>query len=62
MAEDQFPLDLLEDVRPLIESGEWAKVVAVVTILMVAGPWMADATMTFTREIYAYIPQMTAGG
>ncbi len=33
MAEDQLPRDLLEDVRPLIESGEWAKVVALVTSL-----------------------------
>ena len=38
------------------------KVVAVVLIMLLAGPWMLDSLLSFTHQIYGAIPQMTAGG
>lgn len=36
------------------------KVVAVVIVILVAGPWMLDSLLSFTRELYAAIPDMSA--
>ena len=38
------------------------KVVAVALVLLVAGPWMANTLIAFTEELFARIPDMTAGG
>ena len=48
MADDQLPRDLLEDVRPLIDSGEWAKVVALVTSLHAAD--LADLVLLLNPD------------
>jgi flagellar biosynthesis protein FliQ len=37
------------------------KVIAVALVLLVAGPWMANVLMAFTIELFARIPDMTAG-
>ncbi len=34
---------------------------ALPTVLVVMGPWMLNSLLAFTVEIYAQIPQMTAG-
>jgi flagellar biosynthetic protein FliQ len=38
------------------------KVVAVAVIMLMAGPWMLNTLLAFTVEVYAQIPDMTAGG
>ena len=36
------------------------KVVAVVIVILVAGPWMLDSLLSFTRDLYDAIPDMSA--
>ena len=36
------------------------KVVATVIVIMVAGPWMLDSILAFTRDLYSAIPSMSA--
>lgn len=38
------------------------KVLAIVAVLAIAGPWMLSVLMTFTTELFHQIPQMVNGG
>jgi flagellar biosynthetic protein FliQ len=37
------------------------KAFAVGMVLVIMGPWMLNSLLAFTTELYAQIPQMTAG-
>jgi flagellar biosynthetic protein FliQ len=38
------------------------KLVLIMVCLLVIGPWMINVLLTFTRNIYVIIPQLTGAG
>lgn len=37
------------------------KILALALVIVVAGPWMLDQMLTYTRELYTSIPTVAAG-
>lgn len=38
------------------------KIIAVVLVLAIAGPWMINSLVLYTAELFKYIPQLVNGG